>query len=186
MPESSPQALERKPSPRKRYIRWGLEALVLGLAFWALHAYQTRGTASGPAPALEAVDINGQAVSLAALRGQPVLVHFWASWCPVCRAEEGNIIAIAERNAVLSVALEDSETLQAYVKKEKLNFPVVADAEGQWATAYGVRGVPASFIIDPAGQIRFTTVGYTTQWGLRFRLWLAANTGNGSTVARTD
>lgn len=167
-------------SPSQRYRRWLLEALILIGVLVAVHAWQTRNTAHGVAPALDGVDLDGTAVSLAALRGQPVLVHFWATWCPVCRAEQDNIAGIAADHPVLSVVLEDTGTaeLQEYMRKANLDFPVLRDPDGVLAARYGVRGVPASFIVDADGTIRFTEVGYTTEAGLRLRLWLAANSGS--------
>jgi len=66
----------------------------------------------------------------------------------------------------------DDEVAQ-YMQKEALSFPVLNDPEGVLAAQWGVRGVPASFIVDTAGRIRFVEVGYTTGIGLRLRLWLA-------------
>jgi peroxiredoxin len=57
--------------------------------------------------------------------------------------------------------------------KAGLNFPVLPDPYGELASAWGVAGVPASFVVDGAGRIRFATVGHTTEAGLRARLWAA-------------
>ena len=57
--------------------------------------------------------------------------------------------------------------------KEGLSFPVLNDRDGALARAYGVGGVPATFIVDPEGRIAFTTVGLSSGPGLRARLWLA-------------
>ena len=167
-------------SRRPRWRRWLIEALVLLVALFGIHLYQTRDAARGTAPSLDGVGLNGETLSLEALRGQTVLVQFWATWCPVCRVQEGSIQAISEDWPVLSVALEDTppEALRAYMLKEGLNFPVLRDTDGTLGTRYGVRGTPTAFIVDPAGQIRFTEVGYTTGWGLRLRLWWADNVGN--------
>lgn len=167
---------------RPRYRRWLLEALVLAAVLSAVHLYQTRDAVDGPAPPLAGVDLDGAPRTLAEFRGRPVLVYFWATWCPVCRAEQGTVRAIAADHAVLSVALEDTApaTLRAYAEEHKLDFPVLRDADGGLAHRYGVRGVPAFFVIDGAGMIRSAAVGYTTGPGLRLRLWWA-----GRPVART-
>jgi len=60
-----------------------------------------------------------------------------------------------------------------YMRENGLDFPVLLDESGLLSVAWGVRGVPSSFIIDADGQIRHLAVGYTTELGLRFRLWLA-------------
>lgn len=168
------------PSRKPRWRRWLIDALVLIAVLFGVHLYQTRDTARGPAPALDGVGLNGEPLSLDALHGRTVLVQFWATWCPVCRVQEGSIQALSEDWPVLSVALEDTpvEALRAYMHKEGLSFPVLPDTDGALGVRYGVRGTPTSFIIDPAGQIRFTEVGYTTGWGLRLRLWWADNVGS--------
>ncbi len=158
---------------RRRWLRRTAEigflvALVLGA-----RAYVSRGAATGPAPALEGVALNGSRVSLSSLLGRPVLVHFWATWCPVCRLEEANIQAVSRHHAVITVATRsgDATELGEYMEERGLDFPVVLDESGFLATRYGVRGVPVSFIVDAGGQIRFVEVGYTTELGLRARLW---------------
>ncbi len=144
--------------------------LILGIRAW-----QQSGTASGPAPALAGELLDGKSVALAAFAGRPVLVHFWATWCPVCRAEQGSIDALARDTPVITVAMQSGsrEEVIQYLRKETLSFPVLNDRDGVIAAQWGVRAVPASFIVDGAGQIRYVEVGYTTGVGLRLRLWLA-------------
>ena len=167
---------DRAPQRSKRRWRWSRDIGLVLLVLIGVHLYQTRDTAGGPAPPLAGTDIQGQPRDLASLRGEPVLVHFWATWCPICALEQDSIDAIAGDWAVLSVALEDTspEELRAFMAREGLSFPVLRDVDGGFASRYGVRGVPTSFVVDGAGRIRFTTVGYTTGPGLRLRLWLAA------------
>lgn len=149
-------------------------ALVL-LVLGAVHLYRTWDTASGQAPAFQARDLHGRPVALSDYAGQPMLVHFWASWCPVCRLEEDSIDALARDRPVLTVALDSGSDgeLKQYMTEQGLEFTVINDRDGAIAARYGVQGVPASFVIGPQGDIRFTSVGYTTGVGLRLRLWLA-------------
>ena len=144
--------------------------LILGIRAW-----QQNGTASGPAPALAGELLDGKPVALAAFAGRPVLVHFWATWCPICRAEQGSIDALARDVTVITVAMQsgDRDAVIQHLRMETLSFPVLNDPDGVIAALWGVRAVPASFIVDGAGQIRFVEIGYTTGIGLRLRLWLA-------------
>jgi thiol-disulfide isomerase/thioredoxin len=161
--------------PRHKWQRVLLEILIMLALVLGVRAYMQIGTASGPAPALTEVMLDGHPVSLAGLRGEPVLVHFWASWCPICRAEEGNIAAVARHHRVLTVAMQsgDAAAVRRYMQERGWQVPTIVDASGALARTYGVRGTPTSFIIDGQGQIRFVEIGYTTEWGLRARLWLA-------------
>lgn len=171
-----------KVTKRRRRWRWLGELALVVLVVAGIHLYQTWNTARGAAPPLAGVDLAGSPLALADLRGRPVLVHFWATWCPVCRFEQDSIEAVSRDWAVLSVVLEETpvEELRTYMNEAGLSFPVLRDPDGALAARYGVRGVPASFVIDAAGNIRFTSVGYTTGPGLRLRLWWAANFGSPS------
>ncbi len=156
-------------------------ALMIALVFGA-RAFVNRGAATGPAPPVEGVTLDGTPVSLGALRGRPVLVHFWATWCPVCRFTEAGIQAIAEDYQTITIALQsgDAEAVGEHLREQGLQLPVVLDPHGILAASYGVRGVPASFVVDAAGQIRFREVGYTTELGLRARLWWSGLQAPGS------
>lgn len=157
--------------------RWGrrlLELLVFLALFLALRAYLLRGTVDGPAPRIDAVQLDGRPVSLHALRGKPVLVQFWATWCPICNLELGSIQALSHDYTVVTVAMQsgDAQKLRAFMREKGVDFPVVVDEHAVIARRYGVRGVPASFFIGSTGRIRTTEVGYTSEWGMRLRLWL--------------
>ncbi len=165
-------------SNSSRWRKWGrrgIELLVILTLFFALRAWQQRDIVTGPAPELAGTLLDGQPVSLAELHGNPVLVYFWATWCSVCALEENSIDALAGRYHVITVAMQsgsDAEVI-SYLEENGLSFPVLNDPRGVFANNWGVRAVPASFVIDANGQIRFTEVGYTTGIGLRGRLWLA-------------
>jgi thiol-disulfide isomerase/thioredoxin len=124
---------------------------------------------------LAGVQLDGKPVALDAFAGRPVLVHFWATWCPICRAEQGSIDALARDTPVITVAMQsgDRDAVVQHLRNETLSFPVLNDPDGVIAAQWGVRAVPASFIVDGAGRIRYVEVGYTTGIGLRLRLWLA-------------
>ena len=165
-------------NPRRKWLVWFLEGLVVVIIVTGIQHWRTRDAASGLAPPLSAHLLDGDKFSLAGNTGQPLLVHFWATWCPVCRLEQGSIAALAEEGRVITVALSsgsDAEVRQ-YLSDEGVAFPVINDPAGTIAADWGVMGVPASFIVDGAGNIRFVTSGYTTGPGLRLRLWLAGRT----------
>ncbi|MGE0081599.1 MAG: protein disulfide oxidoreductase [Thiohalomonadaceae bacterium] len=147
-----------------------LFALVLAVGFW-----QVRDLASGMALPLAGAGLHGEPLDLAHWRGRPVVVHFWATWCPVCSLEDETIAAVAADHPVLTVAMQSggAHEVAAHMRENGLEFPVLNDPDGALAARYGVRAVPTTFIIDGAGRIRFREVGYTTGPGLRLRLWLA-------------
>lgn len=158
----------------RRWRKWLLEAMILIAIIGAVTVWQNRGLAEGVAPPLAGVRTDGATVKVDA--GETArLVVFWATWCPVCRAEEGNISSVAEDWPVLSVAMQSGEVTEVakYLKEREITLPALVDPDGQMAADWRVRGVPAHFILDPAGNIRFRVVGYATTLGLRLRLWWA-------------
>ncbi|MCX8085632.1 MAG: redoxin family protein [Rhodocyclaceae bacterium] len=158
----------------RRWRRWALEALILVALVAAVSVWQNRGLPEGPAPRLEGVRSDGSLVKVGA-GPTAQLVVFWASWCPVCRAEEGNVEMIARHWPVVSVAMQsgDAAAVTKYLKARGLELPAVIDDDGALAAAWRVRGVPTHFVLDPQGHIRFRVVGYATTLGLAARLWWA-------------
>ena len=158
----------------KRWQRRLLEAaLILGVIFGAQY-WQTRGLPKGVAPPLVGVLTDGQTIKVGA-GDTATLVAFWATWCPVCKAEEGNIVAVAKDHRVIPVAMQsgDAATVLKHLKERGIDLPQLIDADGRHALNWRVRGVPTHFVVDANGVIRFRVVGYATTWGLKARLWWA-------------
>jgi thiol-disulfide isomerase/thioredoxin len=160
---------------RKKYWVWLRDVGVVLAAVLAIRAYQQRNLPSGSAPSFEVLDLADKPAALADYRGKPLVVHFWATWCGVCRAEQGSLDAIAREHAVLSIASQSggAREVAAYVAEHGVETRVLVDASSALAKRYGVTAYPTTFVLDPEGNIRFREVGYTTELGLRARLWLA-------------
>jgi peroxiredoxin len=162
-----------------RAAKWrgyAIDVLLVVMLVAGIRAWQQRDMAGGAAPVLQGVTLAGQTYKLPAHPAQPVLVHFWAVWCSICRAEQDSIAAIAHDNPnVITVAMQSGkpEEVVRHMREQGIGFPVLNDPDGSLAGAWGVHAVPASFIVAPDGRIRFVEVGYTTGIGLRLRLWLA-------------
>ena len=165
-----------KPSIARRvYRHWSFRLVLLVLAVLVVRSFQQRGVVEGKAPPLEGYDLQEEAISLGQLEGKTVLVHFWATWCGVCRTMADNVQSVSRDHAVIAVASQSGSAAEvaAYLEKEGLSLPVLLDPEGTLASDYGVSALPTSFVIDRSGRIRSAEVGYTTEIGLRLRLWLA-------------
>jgi thiol-disulfide isomerase/thioredoxin len=106
----------------------------------------------------------------------PSVIYFWANWCGICGLMQNSINAISLSDPILTIALRSGtdNTVNQYLQEKHLNWQVVNDQHGDIAEMYGVNAVPALFILNPQGNIVFTSVGYTTEWGLRLRIWLAS------------
>lgn len=158
----------------KRWRRWALEALLLLAILAAITAWQNSGLVSGAAPPLAGVRTDGSQAKLGA-GGTATLVVFWATWCPICKSEAGNIESVARDWPVISVAMQSGNLKEVaeYLAERGLKVPAIEDDDSNIADAWRVRGVPTHFVVDAAGNIRFRVVGYATTWGLRARLWWA-------------
>lgn len=176
---SAPTTPASEPSTKRKKIKrigWIalqlllLVAIIAGVRFW-----QQRDIVRGMAPPLTGVLLDGKSAATTLRDGQPLLVHFWASWCPICSAEQGSIESLSKDYPTLTIAMQsgsDAEVLQ-HLRKENLSFAVLNDPDSAISREWGVRAVPASFVIDAQRRIRFVEVGYTTGIGLRLRLWWA-------------
>jgi thiol-disulfide isomerase/thioredoxin len=115
-------------------------AVVVAVGWW-----RSAPLAHGDAPALNGqLAGSGESFDLGGLRGQPALVHFWATWCPVCGLGNGTIDAIAEDYAVITVAMQSGgpNDIAGYMTNEGLSFPVIPDPHGELASRWGVRACP--------------------------------------------
>jgi cytochrome c biogenesis protein CcmG/thiol:disulfide interchange protein DsbE len=122
-----------------------------------------------PAPTFDLPRLGEEgSVDLAALRGQVVVVNFWASWCLACRDEHPALDEAWRRYrdrgvVVVGVDFEDTEEAAlAYVSEMGGDWPLVTDPGSRTAIAYGVFGVPETFVIAPDGTIAAKTIGAVT------------------------
>ncbi|MGD8912905.1 MAG: protein disulfide oxidoreductase [Candidatus Thiodiazotropha sp.] len=145
------------------------------LALFLIHLWQTRDLVEGTPPMLSGQTLQGEWFDMAKQTEWPVLIHFWASWCQVCRLESSGIQSLSRDYPVIAVAMQSgSESdVSQFLKQHQLEMPVINDPDGKLAAAWQVRGVPTSYIVSSDGRIRFSTVGFTFPLTLRMRLWLA-------------
>jgi thiol-disulfide isomerase/thioredoxin len=123
--------------------------------------------AEKPAPNIVVQNSDGGPVDLASYRGKVVLVDFWASWCPPCKTSFPALDALYREYAtkgveVLAVNLDERRRdADTFLSAHPHRLTVLFDPKGSSPVAFGVKGMPSSFILDRNGNIRFTHMGYS-------------------------
>lgn len=120
-----------------------------------------------PVPAYAAASLAGDSVSLAALRGKVVLLNVWATWCHPCRDEIPELQALHERYAArglelvgVSVDAESADdAIRAFMHDFRMTYPVWRDPGERVSAQFHVVGVPATFLIDREGVLRWRKTG---------------------------
>jgi len=154
-------------------LRFFVQFLLILAIYFSIRYWKSLDNIEGIAPVIHDITLSGENFDLREHKNKPLLVHFWATWCPMCQLENSNIASIAKDYKVITIASwsEGQTEVANYLKQENLALPVIVDESGEWAKLYGVKAVPSSFVIDGQGIIQFIETGYTTEAGLRLRLW---------------
>lgn len=155
------------------WIRLGFDIALILAVLLAVRAYVLRDALSGTAPIIQTQQVDGQPFDLRQYRGEPAMVYFWATWCPICGVMDESVASIAEDYQVIGVAFQSGTAaeIQTHMQEAGWQMPMVNDRFGEWAKAYGVRGVPTAFFLDAEGEVRWIEPGLSSGWGLRLRLW---------------
>jgi cytochrome c biogenesis protein CcmG/thiol:disulfide interchange protein DsbE len=161
-------------------------ALLLVIGYQSVRKQQpesiTVGLARGqrpPAPAFSLPRFDGGTLALSSLRGQYVLINFWASWCIPCR-DEAPLLERAWGEyrtrglMVVGVNIQDLEPeARKFITQFKVSYPNVRDRDGRVSRAYGTTGVPETFFIDREGRVVRKFPGAAIEW----RIWQEAIDG---------
>jgi peroxiredoxin len=133
----------------------GMPALAMGAA-----------TPGSPAPDFTLAAREGGKVSLADLKGQVVMINFWATWCGPCRQEMPLFAQLQSKYeplgfTLLAVNVEpDSAAAVTWLKGMPITFPILFDTDSAVAGRFGVEGMPSTVFVDRNGQVRYVHRGY--------------------------
>ena len=124
----------------------------------------------------KSTDLNKKPLNLPNItltHNKPVLIHFWATWCPTCKVEASNIQTISEYYDVVTIAVKSgsNQEIQKYLDENNYTFRVVNDSTGAISSNFKIGVFPTTFIYDKDKNMVFSEVGYTSTWGLALRMW---------------
>ncbi len=148
---------------------WGLALLIVVgvLAVWSF--FQPRPPSSGAAPDFVLTDLEGRTVSLADIEGEVIVLNFWATWCGPCVAEIPELAAFHAENPdvpLYGISVDDGmpgARLAAKSGKLGITYPVLHDEDGRTSNAYGINGIPVTFVLDGEREIRAVINGSLTK-----------------------
>ena len=118
-----------------------------------------------PAPDFVLMDMDGNQHQLSNYLGRVVIVNFWATWCPPCRAEMPSMQRAweqLEKEGILMLGInvgEDEDTIFQFTANYPVAFPLLMDQDSKVINQWPVRGVPTTFVVDPKGRIAYRAIG---------------------------
>ena len=157
--------------PCSRRTLFGAAAAAAAAALWAptaraVGAHEVRSwPRDRPPPALTLQDLDGKTWSLAGLKGQPLVLNFWATWCDPCRAEMPSLQRLATRHrrdglVVLAVNYkEEAAAVRLFARSLPIELPVLLDADGDVTSAWTPRVFPTTVLVARSGIPTHTVVG---------------------------
>ena len=159
---------KHKQTKRQRQ-KWLLIGFGIGVAgIVALMLIFSRGSAGSPVPDFTATTLSGETVHLTDYKGQVVMLNFWATWCPPCKAEMPTIqIAYKQYHeqgfTVLAINNREQATqIQPFANALALTFPIVLDTDSALQDTFAIKGYPTSLFISDAGEVYATHTGMLT------------------------
>ncbi|GAB4528452.1 MAG: hypothetical protein Fur0018_14550 [Anaerolineales bacterium] len=147
------------------YLAFAVVIALLALVAWRLTKVNQGQVQEGPAPDFTLHTFDGQDITLSDLRGQVVVINFWASWCPPCREEapylEQTWRKYKDRGVVfLGVDYVDTEPeARAYIAEFDITYPNGPDLQTRISQAYNMQGVPETFFVAKDGTLRGVHIG---------------------------
>ena len=130
------------------------------------------------APDFSLLDQDGKPVALSALKGEVVLINFWASWCAPCRQEMPLLDTLYKRYKKLGFTLlgvnveEDSDKARDLIKVNSVSFPILFDRKNEVSKLYNLVAMPSTVMIDREGKVRFTHAGYVAGDESKYDKWI--------------
>jgi len=150
---------------RGRVVVFAVLLALLGLLAWGLNKSRAGPVQSGMAPDFSLIGFDGRKVTLSELRGQVVIVNFWASWCPPCREEAAYLEQTWRKykdKGVVFIGVDYVDTEKealAYIQEFDITYLNGPDLQTRISQAYNIQGVPETFFVAKNGKLRGVQIG---------------------------
>lgn len=156
----------------KKYIKEFFKyAIILIIALNVISYYKSQdlNKEKFPYKAFELID--GSTYTLD--NNKPLLVYFWATWCPICKFQSPNIQELSKEFQVITFASQSGtkEEIKKYLKENNLDFKVVDDTYNDFAYRFNIKAYPTTLIYDENRNLKFSDVGFTSSFSLKLKLW---------------
>jgi thiol-disulfide isomerase/thioredoxin len=173
-------SIDADKSGKTRLSKWvgtvSLYAVIFVVSSFLGNLWLTRNQAHDTAPQIVGLDLEANEIQIKYEQyNKPVILYFFADWCPICKFQHPVISSLDEDYPVISIAMQSgsNQQLKQYLEQHELSLSVINDSDGIISSSFGVQGVPAMFVIQQDAKIAFSTRGYTSEIGLLIRLWLS-------------
>src|SRR5512138_3694389 len=167
--QPSPEATQGPPAPSRQkagiIVAFAVVLAILGLLAWGLRQSQAGPRDRGKAPDFTLTGFDGRLVTLSELRGQVVIINFWASWCLPCREEAAYLEQTWRKykdQGVIFIGVDYVDTEKealAYIKEFDITYINGPDLGTRIAQAYNIKGVPETYYVDKFGVLRGVQIG---------------------------
>jgi len=161
-PEANPQSRWTRTGVA---LAFGIVLALLSLLAWGLKKAQAGPVDSGLAPDFSLTGFDGRTVTLSELRGQVVIINFWASWCPPCREEAAYLEQTWRKykdRGVVFIGVDYVDTNKealAYIQEFDITYINGPDLGTRISQDYNIKGVPETYYVDKKGQLRGVQIG---------------------------
>jgi peroxiredoxin len=158
----------------KKFIKEALVTLFLAFIIVNLLSYLRKPQLSfQKLPSLTIPMTDGTTFKSSNYHDKPLIIHFWATWCPTCKLEISNFNTLAKEYNLITIAVQSgsNEVLKEFMKERGLSFPLINDRNGVLAKKFAINAYPTTLLFDKDGKLAFAEVGYTSTLGIKLRMW---------------
>ncbi|ACM60986.1 peroxiredoxin [Caldicellulosiruptor bescii] len=143
-----------------------ISAILIGLLVYQIMSRSKENAAAEGIVNFKLVSVDGKEYSLSDFRGKKVVLNFFATWCPPCRAEIPDFERFYRENEdVVLIGIniqEDKTTVEEFLSSMGVTYPVLLDRDGKISAQFGIEGIPTTFLIDEKGKVIAKNVGMMT------------------------